>query len=106
MGDIDKYLKIFENFENIFLVKTVIGNINLNFLTKNDLEDIDEIAYELDIELPLNEVESLEDFYDFEYEKVSKIYNDWYEYINNEYVSLKEELFKLALNGLSNSNKR
>lgn len=93
--------KLLVEFEDIVILKTIVGDINLNFLCKEDLEHIEDIAYELDIELPLNIIDpeddeiiitSLEDFYDSQYEIVKEIFECWNNLINDKYLNIRKRI--------------
>ena len=97
--------KLLIEFEGIVILRTIVRDVNLNFLCKEDLEHIEDVAYELGIELPLNIIDpeddeiiitSLEDFYDSQYEMVKKVFECWNNLINDKYLNIRKRiLYKL-----------
>ena len=95
-------MNIIGDFERIIILKTIIFDVNLNFLCLNDLEKISETAYNLEIELPINtvdeegdEINSLESLYDSQYEIIKKIYKEWCNIVYEMFLQKKEELEKI-----------
>lgn len=81
--------------ENVIVVQTLCGAINLNFIGVQDLEEIACIAEELDIILPEHDLDSL---YNDDYEDLVKIYHDYMNTLNDSYLELKTEV----LNAINN----
>lgn len=78
-------------FERLVILKTVVCDVDLNFLDIGDLEKIDEYAYDMEIELPEADLEGL---YNFQFDEIKNIYNSWKDYIFKRYEEIKEELLK------------
>lgn len=79
-------------FEDIIVMKTIMDNVDLNFIEIGDLEEIAEYAEELGIEI--NHVD-LENIYNSEYDLITDIYYTWYENVNDKYLDIKNGLLKL-----------
>lgn len=79
-------------FESVIVLKTLMENIDLNFIGIGDLEEIALYAEELDIEL---EYIDLDDYYNSDYNNIIDIYNKWFESINSLYLNTKNGLLKL-----------
>ena len=79
-------------FENIIVMKTIMDNVDLNFIGVGDLEKIAEYAEELGIE---TDYVNLDDIYNSEYDLITDIYYKWYENVNDKYLDIKNGLLKL-----------
>ena len=79
-------------FESIMVLQTIIDHVDLNFLDKSDLENIEEIAYDLDIELTEFNIEGL---YNSQYEAIEHIYNTWQNDVNEIYHEVRNGLLKI-----------
>lgn len=79
-------------FEDIIVMKTIMDNIDLNFIGVEDLEEIAGYAEELGIEI---DCVNLDDIYNSEYDLITDIYYTWYENVNNKYLDIKNGLLKL-----------
>ena len=79
--------------ERITILKTEIVRIDLNFLDKENLEEIEEIAYDLEIEEYLTEF-NIEDLYNSEYDKLCTIYKQWYNDILNAFENINNKINK------------
>ena len=75
--------------ENVIVVQTLCGAIDLNFIGIKDLEEIACIAEEFDIILPEYDLDSL---YNDNYDDLIKIYHDYMNTLNNSYLELKTEV--------------
>ena len=80
-------------FELIITLKAKIFDVNLNFLDKEDLEDIQDLAYDLGIEDYLTYFD-LEPMYNSQYDEVKMIYNKWCDDIYNAYENHIQKLNK------------
>lgn len=79
--------------ERITILKTEIVRIDLNFLDKENLEEIEEIAYDLGIEEYLTEF-NIEGLYNSEYDKLCIIYKQWYNDILNAFENINNKINK------------
>lgn len=79
-------------FEDIIVMKTIMDNIDLNFIGVGDLEEIAGYAEELGIGI---DCVNLEDIYNSEYDLITDIYYTWYENVNDKYLDIKNGLLKL-----------
>ena len=82
-------------FEEIIVLKTLMNTIDLNFLSKEDLEYIAEYIDENDINIDLEYVDMLESLYNSQYDEIEDIYYSWFESINKRYNEVKNGLLKL-----------
>lgn len=80
-------------FELIIILKTEIFRVNLNFLDKLDLQQIEEIAYDLGIESYLTYYD-LKPLYNADYEKEQEIYKQWCDDITKAYNLQKNKILK------------
>lgn len=80
-------------FENIVTLKTIMDNIDLNFICLNDLDKIANIANELDIDLNCIDYDNIE--YNSQYQDICDTFTDWFEDINTMYLDLREKLLQL-----------
>lgn len=82
-------------FEEIIVLKTLMNRIDLNFLSKEDLEYIAEYIDENNINIDLEYVDMLESLYNSQYDEIEDIYYSWFESINKRYNEVKNGLLKL-----------
>lgn len=82
-------------FEEIVVLKTLMNRIDLNFLSKENLEDIAEYIDENGINIDLEYVDMLESLYNSQYDEIEDIYYSWFESINKRYNDVKNGLLKL-----------
>ena len=82
-------------FEEIIVLKTLMNKIDLNFLSKEDLEYIAEYIDENGISIDLEYVDMLESLYNSQYDEIEDIYYSWFESINKRYNEVKNGLLKL-----------
>lgn len=82
-------------FEEIIVLKTLMDTIDLNFLTKEKLEEIAEYIDENDINIDLEYVDMLESLYNSQYDEIEDIYYSWFESVNKRYNEVKNGLLKL-----------
>lgn len=82
-------------FEEIIVLKTLMNRIDLNFLSKEDLEYIAEYIDENGISIDLEYVDMLESLYNSQYDEIEDIYYSWFENINKRYNEVKNGLLKL-----------
>lgn len=82
-------------FEEIIVLKTLMNRIDLNFLSKEDLEYIAEYIDENGISIDLEYVDMLESLYNSQYDEIEDIYYSWFESINKRYNEVKNGLLKL-----------
>ena len=82
-------------FEEIIVLKTLMNKIDLNFLSKEDLEYIAEYIDENNINIDLEYVDMLESLYNSQYDEIEDIYYSWFESINKRYNEVKNGLLKL-----------
>ena len=81
------------DFERIIILKTLIFDIDLNFLDLESLEKIDIEAYQLEIEnFPKYD---LEDMYNSQYDEIQEIYEVYKKFITTEYWRLKRKIENL-----------
>lgn len=80
-------------FENLVVLKTIMDNIDLNFIGTQDLDNIIEIADELDI--PLNYIDYDNIDYNDQYQDICDVYMDWFDDVNTMYLDVKNGLLKL-----------
>lgn len=79
-------------FESLVVLKTIMDNVDLNFIGIGDLEEIDGYADELDIDIKYVDLDSM---YNWETDSIIDVYNKWYENVNNRYLEVKNGLLKL-----------
>ena len=82
-------------FEEIIVLKTLMNKIDLNFLSKEDLEYIAEYIDENGISIDLEYVDMLESLYNSQYDEIEDIYYSWFESVNKRYNEVKNGLLKL-----------
>lgn len=80
-------------FENLVVLKTIMDNIDLNFIGTQDLDNIIEIADKLDI--PLNCIDYDNIDYNDQYQDICDVYMDWFDDVNAMYLDVKNGLLKL-----------
>ena len=80
-------------FENIVVLKTIMDNIDLNFICLDDLDKIANIADELDIDLNCIDYDNIE--YNSQYQDICDTFTDWFEDVNTMYLDLREKLLQL-----------
>ena len=80
-------------FENLVVLKTIMDNIDLNFIGTQDLDNIIKIADELDI--PLNCIDYDNIDYNDQYQDICDVYMDWFDDVNTMYLDVKNGLLKL-----------
>lgn len=88
---------LLKEFELVVTLKSEIFRVNLNFLDINNLEQIQELAIDLEIDNYLTYYD-LESIYNSEYDKIENIYNQWCEDIIKIFKKLEKELTE-KLNG-------
>ena len=79
-------------FESLIVLKTIMDSVDMNFIGIGDLEEIDEYARELDIDIKYVDLESM---YNWEIDSILDVYNKWYENVNDRYLEVKNGLLKL-----------
>ena len=82
---------LLRDFELIVTLKTEIFRVDLNFLSINDLLVIEECALRLGLDEYLTHID-LESIYDFEYDKVERIYKQWCDDILKVFNEYAEKL--------------
>lgn len=80
-------------FENLVILKTMMDMIDCNFLDTVNLQQIADVADELNVHLDYQV--DFDDIYDSEYDKLYDIYIKWFDDINNMYLDVKNGLLKL-----------
>lgn len=80
-------------FEDLIVLKTIMDNIDLNFIGTQDLDNIIEIADELSI--PLNCIDYDNIDYNNQYQDICDVYMDWFDDVNTMYLDVKNGLLKL-----------
>ena len=90
-------MNLLKEFELVITLKGEIFRINLNFLDKEDLENIAELAFDLGIDNYLTYY-NLEPIYNSQYDKIKNIYNQWCKDIIKIFEKLEKELTE-KLNG-------
>lgn len=85
--------ELIDKFENIITLKTIMDNIDLNFIGTQDLDNIIEIADELDIPLNVIDYDKIE--YNSQYQDIYDVYIDWFDDVNTMYLDVKNGLLKL-----------
>lgn len=88
---------LLKEFELVVTLKSEIFRVNLNFLDISNLEQIEELAIDLEIDNYLTYYD-LESIYNSEYDKIENIYNQWCEDIIKIFEKLEKELTE-KLNG-------
>lgn len=83
---------LLSKFEKVIVLKTLMEDIDLNFIGVDDLEEIDLYAEELGIGL---EYIDLDDYYNSDYDGIIDVYDKWFENINGLYLDIKNDLLKL-----------
>lgn len=76
-------------FESLIVLRTLMDNVDMNFIGIGDLEEIDGYAKELGIDTKYVDLESM---YDKETGRVFDVFNEWYDNINDRYLEVKEQL--------------
>lgn len=76
-------------FESLIILRTLMDNVDMNFIGIGDLEEIDGYAKELGIDTKYVDLESM---HDKETGCVFDVYNEWYDNINDRYLEVKEQL--------------
>ena len=84
--------QLINEFETIIILKTIVFDVNLNFLDLDDLNKIQYAAYDMDIDITDY---NLDDVYNSDYDKIESIYNIWREEVYEEYLRCKNGLLKL-----------
>lgn len=82
--------------ERITTVKAIICDVDLNFLDISDLEEIQELFYDLGIEEYFTDYD-LEEIYDFEFDEMESIYQKWYDEVIIAFNNIEDKL-EQALN--------
>ena len=75
-------LELLSHFENIIVIRTLLDNMNLNYIPEEDMQDVLDIANECGIDFgnhTLNDSDLI------------KVYQDWLEIINNEYLITRDK---------------
>lgn len=89
-GDI---MSLLGDFERIIILKTLIYDIDLNFLDLEDLEKIDIEAYQLEIEnFPQYDLEGM---YNSQYDEIQEIFENYKKFVTMKYWRLKREIENL-----------
>lgn len=88
---------LLKEFELIVTLKAEIFRVNLNFLDKCNLEQIAELAEDMGIDKYLTDYD-LEPIYNFQYDKIKCIYNQWCDDIIIAFREIEKELTE-KLNG-------
>lgn len=88
-------LRLLSDFERIIILKTLIFDIDLVFISKNNLEEIAYRADEMEIDLDFSSFDKL----DYPtYDELLKIYEEWKTDILEKYNTIKDDLLK-KING-------
>ena len=77
--------------ENVIVVETVCGAINLNFIGVQDLQNVACLAEELDIELPEYDLDSL---YNDDYDELINIHKEYMTTLNEAHYELRGDILK------------
>lgn len=85
-----------EKLERMLILRTIICEIDLNFLDVSDLEKILYTADELEIGLKPYDVEGL---YNSEYDKIKEIYTKWKNDIIERYQKMRNIFIELYMIG-------
>lgn len=89
-GDI---MSLLGDFERIIILKTLVFDIDLNFLDLEDLEKIDMAAYDMQIDnFPQYDLEGM---YNSQYDEIQDIYEDYKKFTLNEFTKIKREIENL-----------
>ena len=78
-------------FESLIVLRTIMNNVDMNFIGIGDLEEIDGYAKELGIDIKYVDLESM---YNWEIDSILDVYDEWYNNINDRYLEVKSNLFK------------
>ncbi len=88
-----KNFEILNDFERIIILKTLIYDIDLCFLDLEDLEKIDYEAYQLNIKnFPKHDLDNL---YNSQFEDIENIFEEYKNFVINEYSRIKREIENL-----------
>ena len=78
-------------FESLIVLRTIMNNVDMNFIGIGDLEEIDGYAKELGIDIKYVDLESM---YNWEIDSILDVSDEWYNNINDRYLEVKSNLFK------------
>lgn len=84
---------LLEKFENIIILRTVMNEIDLNFIGLNDLEHIARVADACHIDLDVTNFETIE--YNDQYQDICDVFDDWYDDVDYMYHDIKNGLLRL-----------
>ena len=89
-------MELLGKFERIVIIKTLIFDIDLNFLSENDLKKIADEADTMEIDLNLLSYDKLNNYPT--YDELLEIFEEWQDDICYMYNDIKDELLE-KLNG-------
>ena len=84
---------LLKEYERVVTLKGEIFGVNLNFLDLDDLDNIQQLSYDLGIEDYLTDYD-LEPLYNSDYDKIEEIYETWCQ----EIVKATEKIEKIIMN--------
>ena len=85
-------MSLLGDFERIIILNTLLHDIDRNFLTKQDLEKIRDIGYDMEIKnFPKYD---LDDLYNYD-NRIELVYEKYIEFGNDEYLKIKREIENL-----------
>ena len=85
--------KVLSEFEDLKALITLMDAYDFNYLSTDDLEEIDFIADDLDIKIS-DFCEEIDNMYNDD-ERIYEIFTIWYEEINSQYLNAKMKIEKL-----------
>ena len=85
--------ELLKQFENLVVLKTMMDMIECNFIDTVNLQQIADVADELDIHLDYQI--DFDNINASEYNELYDIYIKWFDDINNMYLNVKNGLLKL-----------
>lgn len=96
MIDMDKVPGELKKLERMLILRTIICEVDMNYLDKADLENILYAADELKVGLkPVD----LDDIYNSEYDRIKEIYCDWKNDIVERYEKMRNIFMELYMIG-------
>ena len=85
--------ELLRQFEDLVVLKTMMDMIDCNFIDTVNLQQIADVADELDVHLDYQI--DFDNINDSEYDELYDIYIKWFDDINNMYLNVKNGLLKL-----------
>lgn len=82
-------------FENLVILKTIMDNVDLNFIDTVDLNKILDVATEFNIDLNCIDFDKIE--YDSQYDLIEQVYYEWFEDVYTMYLDVKNGISELII---------